>query len=326
VTSLLVFVVHHEGGFYESSLGALTEGARVAAELGGDCHALVVGDRAELSDELCAILGRHGATRVYRVQGPAGLAQPVVDAMAAALADGDHAHALFGGGLLGFEAGAGLAARLAAGLAVDVTALRVSDGELLAERSVLGDSQVSSIRFRSGVGVVVARANAFESVGDVPRRAEVRDLSVDYRPHSLGATMITRGERRGVETGLEDAEVIVAGGRGLGHPDGFRQLEELAGVLGGDVGATRAVVDMGWYPYASQVGQTGKTVTPRLYVAAGISGAIQHKVGMEHSEHIVAINRDARAPIFAFSHLGVVADLHAIVPALTEALRARRRG
>jgi electron transfer flavoprotein alpha subunit len=123
---------------------------------------------------------------------------------------------------------------------------------------------------------------------------------------------------------LEDADVVVAGGRGLGRPEGFRELEALAEALGGVVGATRAVVDAGWYPYESQVGQTGKTVSPRLYVAAGISGAVQHRVGMERSGNIVAINRDAGAPIMQVAHLGVVGDLHAIVPRLTEALRARR--
>jgi electron transfer flavoprotein alpha subunit len=123
---------------------------------------------------------------------------------------------------------------------------------------------------------------------------------------------------------IEDADVIVAGGRGLGAPDNFTLAEELAKELGGAVGATRAVVDAGWYPYSAQIGQTGKTVSPKLYVALGISGAIQHKVGMQSSATIVAINKDANAPIFDFSDLGVVGDVHAIVPKLTELIRQRR--
>ena len=123
---------------------------------------------------------------------------------------------------------------------------------------------------------------------------------------------------------IEDADVIVAGGRGLGAPENFTLAEELARALGGAVGATRAVVDAGWYPYSAQIGQTGKTVSPKLYVALGISGAIQHKVGMQSSNVIVAINKDPNAPIFEFSDLGVVGDVHEIVPQLTELVKQRR--
>jgi electron transfer flavoprotein alpha subunit len=123
---------------------------------------------------------------------------------------------------------------------------------------------------------------------------------------------------------IEDADVIVAGGRGLGEPEKFSLAEQLAQALGGAVAATRAVVDAGWYPYSAQVGQTGKTVSPKLYVALGISGAIQHKVGMQGSNVIVAINKDPNAPIFEYADLGVVGDLHEIVPKLTELVRARR--
>ena len=136
--------------------------------------------------------------------------------------------------------------------------------------------------------------------------------------------MVTRGEQRGADVNIEDADILVAGGRGLGKAEGFEALEELAGALGGAVAATRAVVDAGWYAYAAQIGQTGKTVAPKLYLAAGISGAIQHKVGMQGSENIVAINKDANAPIFEFSDLGIVGDLNKIVPKLTEAVKARK--
>src|SRR5207244_7624975 len=123
---------------------------------------------------------------------------------------------------------------------------------------------------------------------------------------------------------IEDADVIVAGGRGLGEPENFALVEALAKALGGAVAATRAVVDAGWYPYAAQVGQTGKTVAPKLYVACGISGAIQHKVGMQSSGVVVAINKDTNAPIFEFSDLGVVGDVHEVVPKLTEAIKAKK--
>ena len=140
--------------------------------------------------------------------------------------------------------------------------------------------------------------------------------------------MVQRGEQRGADVDIEGADVLVAGGRGLGKAEGFELVEALAKAFGGNsaVAATRAVVDAGWYPYAAQIGQTGKTVAPKLYLAAGISGAIQHKVGMQSAENIVAINKDANAPIFEFSDLGIVGDLNKIVPKLTEAIKAKKGG
>jgi len=152
----------------------------------------------------------------------------------------------------------------------------------------------------------------------------VVDVEIQLEAHSTKATMVQRGEQRGADVNIEDADFLVAGGRGLGKAEGFEALEVLAGALGGAVAATRAVVDAGWYSYSAQIGQTGKTVAPKLYLAAGISGAIQHKVGMQSSENIVAINKDANAPIFEFSDLGIVGDLNKIVPKLTEAVKARK--
>jgi electron transfer flavoprotein alpha subunit len=140
--------------------------------------------------------------------------------------------------------------------------------------------------------------------------------------------MVQRGEQRGADVDIEGADILVAGGRGLGKAENFSLAEALAQAFGGNsaVAATRAVVDAGWYPYAAQIGQTGKTVSPKLYLAAGISGAIQHKVGMQSSENIVAINKDAGAPIFEFSDLGIVGDLNKILPKLTEAIKAKKGG
>jgi electron transfer flavoprotein alpha subunit len=323
MSSVLVYALHYDGAINKNSLGAVSEGARLASELGGECHAIVVGDKAGLGDDVLAPLGAHGASKVFRAEGPEGLAQPVIDAMAKVIGDGGHGYALFGGGLLGFEIGAGLAARLDAGVCMEVTAVRVEDGKLVAERPILKDSQISDVHYRSDVGVIIGRLNAFEA-NESGGTAEIEDVDVDYAPHSLKATMVQRGEQRGADVNIEDADYLVAGGRGLGKAEGFEQLEELADALGGAVAATRAVVDAGWFPYAAQIGQTGKTVAPKLYLAAGISGAIQHKVGMQSSENIVAINKDSNAPIFEFSDLGIVGDLNKIVPKLTEAVKAKK--
>jgi len=322
MSGILVYALHYDGAFNKNSLGAVSEGARLAGELGTECHAIVVGEG--VSDDLAGQLGNYGATKVFRVNGPEGLAQPVVDAMAKVATDNGHDYLLFGGGLLGFEIGAGLAARLDAGVVMEVTEVEARDGKLVAKRPILKDSQVSDVHYRSKVGVIIGRLNAFEVKESGSAAAAVEDVDVEFQPHSLKATMVNRGEQRGGDVNIEDANVLVAGGRGLGKKEGFEQLEELARALGGAVAATRAVVDAGWFPYAGQIGQTGKTVAPKLYLAAGISGAIQHKVGMQSSENIVAINKDSNAPIFEFSDLGIVGDLNKIVPKLTEAVKAKK--
>jgi electron transfer flavoprotein alpha subunit len=326
MANILVYTLHYEGAINKNSLGAVSESARLASELGGEAHAILVGEG--IPDDLAASVGTYGATKALVAEGPEGLAQPVVDAMAKAITDGGYKYAIFGGGLLGFEIGAGLAARLGAGVAMEVTSVRVQEGALIVERPILGDSAISEKAYRSEVGIVIGRLNAFESKQSGAGPAAVERLEFELSPHASQATMLTRGEQRGAEVDIEGADILVAGGRGLGKPEGFKLAEDLAEAFGGNsaVAATRAVVDAGWYPYAAQIGQTGKTVAPKLYLAAGISGAIQHKVGMQSSENIVAINKDANAPIFEFSDLGVVGDLNKILPKLTEAVKAKRGG
>ncbi len=324
MADVLTYVLHYEGQFNKNSLGAVSEGAARAAEIGGECHAVVVGGD-DLTDELCSTLGAYGATKVFRARGEEGLAQPVVDVMAKVIDDGGHGYALFGGGLLGFEIGAGLAARKQAGVTMEVTAIKAQDGKLVAERPILGDSKISDSHYQGDLGIIIGRINAFETKQS-DGTAEVVDVDVEYSPWSNQAKMRQRGEQRGADVDIEGADILVAGGRGLGKAEGFELAESLAGAFGGNaaVAATRAVVDAGWYPYAAQIGQTGKTVSPKLYLAAGISGAIQHKVGMQSSENIVAINKDANAPIFEFSDLGIVGDLNKIMPKLTEAIKAKK--
>jgi electron transfer flavoprotein alpha subunit len=324
--SILTYVLHYEGEFNKNSLGAVSEAGKLAKELGGEAHAVVVGGD-DLSDDLCASLGNYGASKVWRAKAPEGLAQPVVDVMAKLIQDNGYKYALFGGGLLGFEIGAGLTARLGAGVTMEVTAVKVQDGKLVAERPILQDSAIVDVDYTGDVGIIIGRLNAFE-IQDAGNgaSAQVEDVDVSLSDFSTRATIVQRGEQRGADVNIEDADLLVGGGRGLGKAEGFKLAEDLADALGGAVAATRAVVDAGWYPYAAQIGQTGKTVAPKLYLAVGISGAIQHKVGMQNSENIVAINKDPNAPIFEFSDLGVVGDLNKIVPKLTEAIKAKKGG
>ncbi len=326
MANILVYALHYNGAINKNSLGAVSEGARLAAELGGEAHAILLGEN--VPEALAASLGDYGAAKVLVAEGPEGLAQPLVDAMAAAISGGGYKYALFGGGLLGFEIGAGLAARLGAGVAMEVTSVRAEGGELIAERPILGDSAISEISYRSEVGIVIGRLNAFEAKATGAGPAPVEKLSFELSAHASKAKMVTRGEQRGADVDIEGAEILVAGGRGLGKAEGFELCHELASAFGNNaaVAATRAVVDAGWYPYAAQIGQTGKTVAPKLYLAAGISGAIQHQVGMQSSENIVAINTDSNAPIFEFCDLGIVGDLNKIMPKLTEAVKAKRAG
>src|SRR5215211_6299241 len=318
MAGILTYALHDdEGNFNKNSLGAISEAARLAGELGGEAGVMVVGD---IADDACASLGNYGAAKVFRAKDvPEGLAQPIIDAMAKVIQDEGFGYALFGGGLLGFEIGA----RLNAGVTMEVTKVKVDGGKLVAERPILQDSQIADVGYVSEPGIIIGRLNAFDA-NESGGSAEVVDVDVELSEWSSKAKLVQRGEQRGADVNIEDADILVGGGRGLGAKEGFDLCEQLADSMGGAVAATRAVVDAGWYPYAAQIGQTGKTVAPKLYLAAGVSGAIQHKVGMQNSENILAINKDPNAPIFEFSDLGVVGDLHKIVPKLTEAIKAKK--
>ena len=318
--STLVFLEHHGNELLKSSLGVLSK----AATLGdGELAGVVVGSGVRpLADEA----GKHGATKVYVADDPqleAPLSQPRVDVLAQLVRDRGVDTVLFANSVLAADVAAGLAARLDAGVNWDLVDIVREDGKLIGKRPALQDSVYADVGWSSQPHLALFRSGSFDpSAGG--GSAEVEDLQVSVEDFSTVARMVDQAHEESEGPSIEDAEVIVAGGRGLGGPENFGLVEELAKALGGAVASTRAVVDAGWYPYATQVGQTGKTVSPRLYIAVGISGAVQHKVGMQGSNMIVAINKDPNAPIFEYADLGVVGDLHEIVPKLTELVRARR--
>jgi electron transfer flavoprotein alpha subunit len=315
----LVFLEHHEGALQKGSLGVLAK----AAQLGGEVHGVIAGSGVR---GLAEGAGGYGAGTVWvaddeRLEAP--LPQPRVDVLASLVRSEGFDTVLFAQSVLAADVAAALAARLDAGLNWDLVDLVESDGGLVGKRPALADSVYVDAGWTSEPRLAIFRSGAFDPVQS-GGTAEVKDAAVELEDFSLRAEMVEQAHAEQQGPSIEDADVIVAGGRGLGEPEGFKLCEELARALGGAVAATRAVVDAGWYPYSAQVGQTGKTVSPKLYVAVGISGAIQHKVGMQGSGTIVAVNKDPNAPIFEFADLGVVGDLHQVVPKLTELVRARR--
>ena len=315
----LVFLEHHEGELQKGSLGALAK----ATSLGADVHGVVLGAGVA---EVAATAGDYGASVVHVCDDPAleaPLPQPRVDALAKLIADTGAETVVFAASVLAADVAAGLAARLDAGLNWDLIDLVEEGGELVGKRPALQDSVLVDVGWTAAPRLALIRSGSFEPQ-QTGGSAEVRPFETSFEDFSTAARMVEQAHEEASGPSIEDADVIVAGGRGLGGPEGFAVVEELAKALGGAVAATRAVVDAGWYPYSAQVGQTGKTVAPKLYVACGISGAIQHKVGMQGSGTIVAINKDANAPIFEFADLGVVGDLHQIVPKLAELVRSRR--
>jgi electron transfer flavoprotein alpha subunit len=319
--STLVFLEHHGTELQKGALGVLGK----AATLGdGEVAGVVIGGGVK---SLATEAGAYGATKVYVAEDAAlepPLPQARVDVIAKVVQDGGYDTVLFANSVLAADIAAGLAARLDAGLNWDLVDLESRDGALVGKRPALQDSIVADVGWRTTPRIALFRAGSFDAAPGSGGAPQVEEVAVELEEHSRGAKVVSQEQEQSTGPSIEDADVIVAGGRGLGAPENFTLAEELARALGGAVGATRAVVDAGWYPYSAQIGQTGKVVSPKLYVALGISGAIQHKVGMQSSNVIVAINKDPNAPIFEFSDLGVVGDVHEIVPKLTELVNQRK--
>jgi electron transfer flavoprotein alpha subunit len=317
----LVFLEQHGDELQKGSLGVLAK----AATLGdSEVAAVIAGNGARA---LAAEAGKFGASRVWvceedEVAQP--LPQPRVDLLAHVVMASGYDSVLFANSVLAADVAAGVSARLDAGLNWDLVDVELRDGELVGKRPALQDSVLVDVGWSSTPRLALFRAGSFDATPAGGGEPEIAEVSPSYAAHSRSVRLVGQDTEESSGPSIEDADVIVAGGRGLGSPDNFTLAEELATALGGAVGATRAVVDAGWYPYSAQIGQTGKTVSPKLYVALGISGAIQHKVGMQGSGTIVAINKDPNAPIFEFSDLGVVGDLNAIVPKLTQLIRQRK--
>lgn len=326
------------------SLQLASKAAELAGALGGTSAAVALGTNTQAAAQE---LGACGVQKVYASEGAVYdnyLIQPHVETLAKLIEQHQPKVVLYGSTNYGRDVAARLAARLALGIEYNVGEVTVEGGQVIMTVPAFGGAQSVKMTFQGeGARLLGARQNAFPTVRS-GGSASVEEIPAPAAPAKGAKVSGPFGTEGAAEAGhlgkapdghdiwlpaatrakLEEAQTIVSGGRGLGGPQGFAQIEDLAAALGASVGASRAAVDAGWIPYAHQVGQTGKTVKPAVYIAVGISGAVQHKAGMGTSSLIIAINKDKDAPIFSFCDLGIVGDLNVIVPQLTEAVKRRK--
>ncbi|GAA2348171.1 electron transfer flavoprotein subunit alpha/FixB family protein [Dactylosporangium salmoneum] len=314
---LVVVEASSQGGVKKVTLEMLT----LARALGGDVSAVVLGGSA---DALTEKLGEYGATKIYAAGGAdldEYLVAPKATVLAALIQRVSPSAVLLASSQEGKEIAARVAVKLDNGILTDVVDL---DPSGTATQMVFAGSTIVKSKVTKGLPLVTVRPNSL-TPAPAPATPAVEALEVAVEDRDKLAKVVERKvEAKGARPELAEASVVVSGGRGVGSADNFKLVEELADLLGGAVGASRAAVDSGFYPHQFQVGQTGKTVSPQLYVALGISGAIQHRAGMQTSKTIVAVNKDPEAPIFELADFGVVGDLFKVVPQAAEEIRKRK--
>lgn len=319
--NVLVIAEQRDGVLKKVAFEMLGVGAELATALGGSVEAVLLG--AGLGD-LPNTLAQYGAAKVY-VADEDSLAAYSSESYASTLAtligQAEPAIILAGATALGKDLAPRLAARLGVGVASDCIGLEIADGRLLATRPVFAGKAIAKVRLKGTPQVATVRPNVLPA----PEPDAGAKVSVEPVTAAAGEVRAKVVEIAGAGEGeidVAEADIIVSGGRGVAGPEGFAPVRSLAKTLGGALGASRAAVDAGWIEHAHQVGQTGKTVTPNLYIACGISGAIQHLAGMRTSKVIVAVNKDPEAPIFKVANYGIVGDLFEVVPLLEKELQA----
>lgn len=319
MAEVLVYVDHVDGGVRKPTLELLTLARRI-----GEPVAVALGPGAGAT---AATLAEHGAVKVLTSEAAEFgdyLVVPKVDALQAAYDSVSPSAVLVPSSTEGKEIAARLALRIGSGLITDAVDVEAGADGPVATQSVFAASFTTKSKVAKGIPVITVKPNS-APVEPAPAAGAAEELAVSFSDKATGTKVTSRTPRE--STGrpeLTEAAIVVSGGRGVNGAENFSVIEALADSLGAAVGASRAAVDAGWYPHANQVGQTGKSVSPQLYIASGISGAIQHRAGMQTSKTIVAINKDEEAPIFELVDYGVVGDLFNVVPQLTEEVTARK--
>ncbi len=319
MAEVLVLVENTPQGVRKATFELLTVARGI-----GEPAAVVCGD---VDDAMVASLGEYGATKVYAVSGDFGayLSLPKAEAVVEVAQKAGPAAILITSGPEGKDVAARVAVRLDSGIVTDAISVSGDAGKISTVQAVFSGSWQATCDVVRGPAVITMRPNAV-SAEAAPATPAVENVAVTFSDAAKAAVVESRTPKAASgRPELTDAAVIVSGGRGVGSEDGFKIIEETADVLGAAVGATRAITDLHWVSHDLQVGQTGKTVAPSLYLAAGISGAIQHRAGMQSSKTIVAVNKDAKAPIFLISDFGVVGDLHKVLPALVTEIGNRKK-
>ncbi len=312
-----------EGELRKISFELVSEGKRLADKMGQSVTAILLGSNIK---EKAPELGKYGADKVI-VADDNRLATYTTDAYVSVIAElaqkEEPAIILLGASVQGKDLSGRLAARLGVGMAQDCVEFSLDNSNLVAKRPIYAGKAYATVTFKdSSPQIATARPNVFElNEPDESRSAEVIDAAFSLDDSQLKTKVVEVIQEAGDKPDLTEAELIVSGGRGMKGPENYNIIEELADLIGATVGASRSAVDAGWRPHSDQVGQTGKVVSPNLYIACGISGAIQHLAGMSTSKYIVAINKDPEAPIFQKADYGVVGDLFDVVPALTEEIK-----
>jgi electron transfer flavoprotein alpha subunit len=317
---ILAFAEQKNNKLKKTAFEVVKAARTVADQLKAELVALVVGDSVHA---IAGELGAYGANRVLAVEEPR-LGKYSTTAYAKAIAEiakKEQVDIVFlSATAMGKDCGPRVAVKLDAGIAVDCTALRVDGADIIASRPVYAGKAVTDVKIHSPMKVFSLRPNVFTARAGSGSAASVEKVSVQFSDEDFSTRVIDVTQSKG-KLDVAEADIIVTGGRGLKGPENFNIIEELAGVLGGAVGASRAVVDAGWRPHGEQVGQTGKTVSPSLYIAVAVSGAIQHLAGMSSSKYIVAVNKDKDAPIFQVADYGIVGDAMEIIPAMSREVR-----